>query len=80
MRKTLRRLAEKLGLVKAMESIGLHTPTFTHEWCNKDEAEQTVECKVFKDGTFSHTVRVKYFTKGQIDEIRGLQARNKDEQ
>lgn len=47
-------------------------PVFHQETTNHPD-RQTLEVKCFKNGKYTHTVDVLYFTQGQIDELRAVQ-------
>jgi hypothetical protein len=45
-------------------------PKFTHdEWVN-NESERCYECRCYKDGKFTHTVKMHYFSPEQIERLR----------
>jgi hypothetical protein len=74
----LNTILEKLGLRKRQNTtctkpVVQSSSSFSREWVNKNEDEQTVDCNIYENGKFSHTVKVGYFTNEQIDVIRKLQ-------
>jgi len=57
-------------MIKLFESIrSIFVPIFTQEWIDNTE-KQYWEIKCYKNGKYTHTVNMHYFTNEQIDKLK----------
>ena len=68
---------EKDAVASAVDAIvmylkklfGIYKPKITLEYGNDDKENQIQEIHCHKDGEFSHTVRMHYFTREQFEQL-----------
>lgn len=54
-------------MLKFLKSIFKKKPVFTQKYLPPNEEEQYQEIKCFRNGVYTHTVKLYYFTKDQVD-------------